>query len=44
MPDCFDVVGFVAYEAGDVAIEGAFDCFGVALYGLVSYDVRLVEL
>ena len=31
LPECFDVVGFVADEAGDVAVEGAFDGFGVAL-------------
>jgi hypothetical protein len=31
LPECFDVVGFVADEAGDVAFEGAFDCFGVSL-------------
>jgi hypothetical protein len=33
LPECFDVVGFVADEAGDVAIESAFDGFGVALWG-----------
>jgi hypothetical protein len=31
LPEGFDVVGFVADEAGDVAVEGAFDGFGVAL-------------
>lgn len=31
LPEGFDVVGFVADEAGDVAVKGAFDCFRVAL-------------
>jgi hypothetical protein len=33
LPECFDVVGFVADKAGDVAVESAFDGFGVALWG-----------
>jgi hypothetical protein len=32
LPEGFDVVGFVADEAGCVAVEGAFDCFRMALW------------
>jgi hypothetical protein len=32
LPESFDVVGFVANEAGNVAVESAFDGFGVALW------------
>lgn len=36
LPECFDVIGFVADEAGDVAVESAFDCFGVSLCDHIS--------
>jgi hypothetical protein len=35
LPEGFDVVGFVADEAGDVAVESAFDGFCVALWMFV---------
>ena len=34
----------MAYEAGDVAVEGAFDGFRVSLFDLVNHAMRLVEL